>query len=250
MHETAPVEPEISDDYTDPRLARFYDQLNASRRDVGFYVDLIKSAGSVLDVGCGTGLMLREARAAGATGRLVGLDPAAAMLDQARVRADVEWILGDLGTAAFDHEFDLVLMTGHVMDVFLTDDELTAVLAGVHAALAPGGRFVFESFNPVIRPWERWIGSTVLTTPDGSSVTTGNTGVQVLDGNIVEIVGEFSSPSWDRPVVCPSRLRMLEVATLDGFLARAGFTVAERYGDWDFNPFTEEKVESITIAVS
>jgi ubiquinone/menaquinone biosynthesis C-methylase UbiE len=67
------------------------------------------SARAVLDVGCGTGTVLRRARAAGHAGRLVGLDPAAAMLDQARTCTDVDWMLGDLGTVSFDREFDLVM---------------------------------------------------------------------------------------------------------------------------------------------
>ena len=89
-------EPEYSDDYTDPRLAVFYDQLNPWGPDRDFYLALVMAAESVLDVGCGTGSVLRTARVAGHTGRLVGLDPAAAMLNHARTRSDVEWILGDL----------------------------------------------------------------------------------------------------------------------------------------------------------
>src|SRR5258706_15461733 len=98
--------PEYSDDYTDPRLAIFYDELNPGRDDTEYYLDLIMPAGAVLDVGCGTGTILHTARDAGHTGRLVGLDPAAAMLDQAKSRADVDWILGDLATVSFDREFD------------------------------------------------------------------------------------------------------------------------------------------------
>ena len=54
------------------------------------------AARAVLDVGCGTGSLLRRARELGHEGRLCGLDPAAAMLAQARTRPDVEWRLGDL----------------------------------------------------------------------------------------------------------------------------------------------------------
>src|SRR5262245_62962463 len=77
-------EPEYSDDYTDPRLAIFYDQLNPWGSDLDFYLDLVMAAESVLDVGCGTGSVLRKARASGHTGRLVGLGPAPAMRNQAK----------------------------------------------------------------------------------------------------------------------------------------------------------------------
>jgi SAM-dependent methyltransferase len=67
--------------------------------DDDFYLDLVMYARAVLDVGCGTGRLLARAAANGHPGRLVGLDPAAAMLVQARRRVPgVEWVLGDLRT--------------------------------------------------------------------------------------------------------------------------------------------------------
>ena len=130
------LEPEYSDDYTDPRLAIFYDQMNPWCPSDDFYLDLVMSSGAVLDVGCGTGAVAPAGSRDGYTGRLVGLDPAAAMLDQAKVAADVDGIHGDLGTVSFDHEFDLVIMTGHVFQVFLTDDDIARTLTAVRTALA------------------------------------------------------------------------------------------------------------------
>lgn len=243
-------EPEYSDDYTDPRLAVFYDQLNPWRPSDGFYLDLVMSANSVLDVGCGTGTLLRQARSAGHTGRLVGLDPAAAMLDQAKRQADVEWLLGDLGTVPFAGEFDLVVMMGHVFQVFLTDEQIAAALTAVRAALRDGGRYAFETLNPLPRPWQGWTGSTEVTAPDGTVVTAGNTRPRLVDRSTVEVVGRFTSPSWERDVLCPSRFRFVDVTTLDAFLSAAGLTVLERYGDWDRRPFTPRDAEIITIATT
>jgi ubiquinone/menaquinone biosynthesis C-methylase UbiE len=243
------VEPEYSDDYADARLAVFYDQLNSWGRDRDFYLSLVMSAESVLDVGCGTGSVLRRAREAGHAGRLVGLDPAAAMLDQAKARADVDWILGDLGTVPFEREFDLVIMTGHVFQVFLTDDDIEAALTAVRAALTDGGRYAFETLNPQLHPWEQWTGSTQVIAADGAVVTAANTNPRLVDSQIVEVTGSFSSPSWERDVVCPSRFRFADVETLDALLSRAGLVVAERYGLWNRRPFTEQLPEIITIAM-
>src|SRR2546421_4690827 len=90
--------------FRDDRLAALYDRLFPWERrdDFPFYLKLIMSATSVLDVGCGTGALLRRAREAGHTGRLCGLDPAVGMLNQARGRADIEWVLGDLSSVAWD----------------------------------------------------------------------------------------------------------------------------------------------------
>ena len=76
--------------FREPSLAELYDAFCVGRRDFGFYLPLVMSAARVLDVGCGTGELLRLARRSGHTGRLCGLDPADAMLVQARRQEDVE----------------------------------------------------------------------------------------------------------------------------------------------------------------
>ena len=115
--------------FAESRLAALYDAFCEGRRDFGFYLPLVMSATSVLDVGCGTGALLHLAREAGHTGRLCGLDPAAGMLGQARKRPDIEWVLGDLGSVG--GAFDLVVMTGHAFQVFVDDDQLRTSLAAI-----------------------------------------------------------------------------------------------------------------------
>ncbi len=70
--------------------AAWYDVLNPWGPSDDFYLDLVMSAACVLDVGCGTGRLLHRAREVGHTGRLCGLDPDPAMLEQARARTDIE----------------------------------------------------------------------------------------------------------------------------------------------------------------
>lgn len=100
----------------DPRLVALYDLDNPDGPDHDFYRALAEriDARSVLDLGCGTGLLTttlaREGR------RVVGIDPSPAMLAMARSRPGaerVEWILGD-SRAAPAGPFDLVVMTGNV----------------------------------------------------------------------------------------------------------------------------------------
>jgi SAM-dependent methyltransferase len=143
--------------FSDPSLAELYDMFHPweQRDDLAFYLPLVMSAGAVLDVGCGTGLLLHRARQAGHAGRLCGLDPGAGMLAQARRRPDIEWVSGDLSSVHWDREFDLVVMTGHAFQVFVTDEELRSALASVRSALTGDGRFAFETRNPLARAWER-----------------------------------------------------------------------------------------------
>jgi len=70
----------------DARLVALYDLFDppVRRADFACYLPRILSAHAVLDVGCGSGALLRMAREVGRRGRLCGLDPAPGMLLQAR----------------------------------------------------------------------------------------------------------------------------------------------------------------------
>lgn len=77
--------------FAEDRLAALRDVFfpPARRDDFAFSLPLVTAARAVLDVGCGTGALLRLARESGHTGRLCGLDPAAGMLNQARQHSDI-----------------------------------------------------------------------------------------------------------------------------------------------------------------
>jgi ubiquinone/menaquinone biosynthesis C-methylase UbiE len=59
--------------FADAELAALYDAMNPGREDYDFYRPMVMAAHAVLDVGCGTGSLLHEARDAGHSGRLCGL---------------------------------------------------------------------------------------------------------------------------------------------------------------------------------
>ncbi|KPI26292.1 hypothetical protein OK074_0961 [Actinobacteria bacterium OK074] len=240
--------------FSEPVLAELYDVLNSSRTDYDFYLDVVLAAPRVLDVGCGTGELLISARKAGHQGQLSGLDPAAAMLVQARRRApDIEWLLGDLRTHRWQRAFDAVVMTGHAFQVLLGDDELRSALTTVRSALADDGRFVFETRNPAARAWERWTPEHVreVRYGDGESAT-----VRVWDevelplrGDRVTFTETFETAAWPRPRTSRSTLRFLTPEALSGFLTEAGLRIETQYGDWDRSPLTETSPEIITVAV-
>ena len=136
--------------FEDPHLAAVYAPLDPDRSDLEPYADMVDEfhGGEVLDVGCGTGtfaLMLAERGV-----RVVGVDPALASLDVARIKAGakaVTWLHGD-ATGLPPLACDIAFMTANVAQVFLTDGDWFATLRGIHAALRPGGRLVFETRDP------------------------------------------------------------------------------------------------------
>jgi SAM-dependent methyltransferase len=239
--------------FAEPSLAVLYDLFCPwdPRGDFGFYLPLVMEAASVLDVGCGTGMLLRRARAEGHAGRLCGLDPAAAMLDVAREGGDgVEWVLGDLSSVSWSGEFDLVVMTGHAFQVLTRDEEVRGALAAVRTALTPAGRFAFETRNPLARGWEEWTPENAVEVTDGSGAVIRQEHQVDLPvrGDLVSFTTTYSSPAWRQPERSRSQLRFLGAGALAGFLVGAGLEIAEQYGDWDRSELTPGSPEIITIA--
>ena len=142
--------------FHDPALVQFYDADNGWGDDTRYCQGLAKTAGSVLDLGCGTGLLaaaLSEAR------EVWGVDPAGAMLDVARHReggSAVTWVEEDARTVRLGRRFDLVVLTGHAFQCFLADADQLAVCQTIAAHLAPGGTFIFDSRNPAQEEWREW----------------------------------------------------------------------------------------------
>ncbi|MDQ3410951.1 MAG: class I SAM-dependent methyltransferase [Chloroflexota bacterium] len=242
----------IEHKFAEDRLAALYDVFFPPRRrdDFAFYLPLVMSARAVLDVGCGTGALLRLARDTGHTGRLCGLDPARGMLNQARQWSDIEWIHGNLSSVNWDREFDLVVMTGHAFQELVADDEIRDALAAIHIALIAGGRFVFETRNPLVRAWEHWATEYTAEVIDatGALVRCEYQVEMPIEGGVVRSISTFTSDGWSHPEVSRGALRFLDAPAVSSFLSSAGLAVEEQFGDWTGHPLTDTSPEIITVA--
>jgi SAM-dependent methyltransferase len=239
--------------YSDADAAALYDVTNgwdgAKWPSDAFYTDLVMDADSVLDVGCGTGSMLGHVRESGHTGRLVGLDPDAAMLDRARRRTDIEWVLAKAEDAAWDREFALATMTSHAFQFLATDAEIRASLTAIRNALVDGGRFAFETRNPAARAWDAWgsgDGQDVVD-HDGRTVRVWHR-IESEADDVIEVVELTDCFDGDEPRADRATMRFLDPARLNAFLTDAGFSIVAQSGDWTGAPITEQSPEIVTIA--
>ena len=91
----------------------------------------------ILDLGCGDGALTQALVTAGA--RVVGVDASSEMVAAAQARG-LDARVADGAALAFDGAFDAVFSNAALHWMVRAD----AVIAGVHRALKPGGRFVGE----------------------------------------------------------------------------------------------------------
>jgi SAM-dependent methyltransferase len=119
----------------------------------------------VLDVGCGTGAMTREAARRAADGTALGVDISAPILARARAKAEAEGV-GNVTFRVADaqvHPFapaslDVAMSRFGVMFF----DDLVAAFANVARALVPGGRLACTCWAPVEEnEWARLPAATV-----------------------------------------------------------------------------------------
>lgn len=244
--------------YENERLAALYDVLNKwtphddEDEMAAFYLGYLMPAGSVLDVGCGTGELLCRARRAGHRGDLVGLDPAPGMLAVARgKRDDIRWLRGRAERLDVGRTFELVTMTGHAFQELTDDDVTTAALRGFHRHLEPGGRLVFETRNPAARVWEHWTAARTLTTvrsPRGQAFDVSYDVRAVREPDLVDYVAAFRSWVTGETVESPGTIRFPAPDHVGALLAAAGFRVDATYGDWDGSAVAPSRPEVVFVA--
>lgn len=247
-NDAAPAEDQF---YRDPWFAQFYDcNFRSDRHDFEFCTQLAATAASVLDLGCGTGTLLAQL----SDGRVVsGVDPAGAMLDIARQRSGgerVTWIEADARTVRLDQQFDLVLLTGHAFQVFLTSEDQAAVLETIACHLSPDGRFVFDTRNPLQQAWKNWIPEKSrerIDHPDHGPVEAWNDAVYDPETEIVTYVTHYriidtgKKHSAESQIAFPARTRVAEL------IAAAGLGVDQWYGDWQGHPLRDDRPDIIPL---
>ena len=217
--------------FTVSRLAEIYDLLEGDRDDLDHYLAVTVELGarSVLDVGCGTGTFACLLADRGI--EVVGVDPAAASLDLARAKPGaqgVRWVHGD-ATSLPELQVDLATMTANVGQVFLTDEEWSATLRGIHAALRPGGHLVFEVRDPARKAWLDWNREATFVSLDIPGVGGVETWLDVteVEGDYVSYRRTCVFAADGVTLTSDSTRRFRPRAEIEGSLRSAGYTLVE-----------------------
>lgn len=245
------IEPNYTE-FSDLRLVAIYDTVNPIDSYEAFYTELATklSASSIVDFGCGSGLLTCALAKRGHD--VIGIEPSGRMLELARKRSGCENVrfleggadqLGDIKT-------DLIILTGHVAQFFLKDEDWQTTLSAFHKALKPGGHIAFESRNPLVLPFATW-----PTEENHKELTERVAGriewwAKILEAKSDRVRYEihYLFTKNGEELVSTNELKFRSQSELQKSLEGAGLTVKNVYGNWDGSPATSGSAEMIFVA--
>lgn len=249
-------------------VAEYYDPVydRLTRRDIEFYVDCAKTAGGrTLELGCGTGRVLIPTAQAGC--EITGLDASPIMLGKCReklsvqsaeAQAHVKLYQGDMTAFDTGEQYALITIPFRPFQHLITVAEQKACLACVRKRLKPGGRFIFDVFNPFIPR---------LIDPKYLMEIETDPGIELPDGRVlrraqrianfhraeqyndIELIHYIKYPDGrEERLVHSFPMRYFHRYEMEHLLGLCGFRVVELYGNFDRTPFTAESPEMIFVA--
>jgi SAM-dependent methyltransferase len=261
---------------TVPDFGVLYDAVPAyaGRGDIPFYLQEAASAGSpgapatVLELGCGTGRVLLTLARAGYT--VTGIDRSPSMLArcEAKLAAEPRAVRDRVALHQADaRQFTVAAPTGdgfrlavapfRILQHLTTTSDQLRCLAAVRRHLMPGGRFVFDVFNPHYSLMTRDRSAEVEDMPeaplaDGRYLrrTVRTTRVRWVEQvSEIELIYYVRTGSAVERVVHAFPMRWYTPSELEHLLGRAGFRVERVYGTFDRGPLTDESPEIVVVAI-
>ena len=237
-------------EFRDRRLVEVYDAEYRWSRDDDFFAAIVNERANarVVDLGCGTGRLAIGLARAGH--RVTGIDPAHASLDAARAKPDAHLVTWREGTADDlpASAFDVVVMTSHVAQIFVSDDDWHRTLVALHRALTLAGTLVFDSRDPDDRRWEDWnpVDTWRLVELPRGPVRVWTRLTDAVDG-IVSFTHHYRFVDG-LDLRSDLTLRFRSEDELRSSLDDAGFTVEHVYGGWGREPVGHPDGELLVVA--
>lgn len=226
------------DPFGDPRLVALYDQDNPGGSDHDYFRALADERGArtIVDLGCGTGLLTVSLARPGR--RVLGIDPSETMIGYARSRAGadrVTWLVGG-SRAIADVRADLVIMSGNVAQHIL-GEQWHRTLRDIRDALRPDGTVTFESRNPAVRAWEDWTAEATRGTRSTAvgPLTEWLEVTHVEDGEVT-LVGHNVFESTGEHLELTDVLAFRSQDQITDDLRQSGLTVDAVWGSWHRGP--------------
>ncbi|MCP4357563.1 MAG: class I SAM-dependent methyltransferase [Chloroflexi bacterium] len=242
-------------------IANYYDLTHDDlKEDVLFVLQLAQTAaGPILELGCGSGRLLRPLTQSGH--HVTGIDNSAAMLTRARQRLDtaarqVTLVEADMTRFEVDGRFPLIIISYNTF-MHLDSAQAAATLQRVKAHLAADGRLFIDQANPftvAATPEDSLLNlENCLTDPDSGDI------ILHLAANRLDTVTQILHITWmyDRSPATGGPIHRTVAQTnyyfryphqMELLLKDAGFSNLVIWGDYNKSPFTEESDRFLILA--
>jgi SAM-dependent methyltransferase len=259
------------------REGRHYDLLNRDVvADIPFYLEEARRAarltvtrppardaggvgqpgsGPTLELACGTGRLTIPIAQSGV--EIVGLDLMPSMLAHARTKAAaagvrIQFVEGNCRGFALGRKFALIFMAFNSMQHLHDFASLTELFRNVRNHLAPGGRFVFDVFNPNVailaRDGTKRTREREYEDPDGKGTVTLEQTMAYDDGSQVNRIRWYFSRGEEKDFrVEDLHMRCFFPEELNLLVRSQGFEIEEKFGNFERKPFASGDVKQVVV---
>ena len=241
------------------RDGRHYDLLVAplELNDLAFYLDEAKRAsGPVLELACGTGRLTIPIAQSGI--EVVGLDQSRSMLAHARAKAGeagvkIAWAEADCREFNLWRKFALIFMAFNSMQHLHDAESLTALFERVRNHLAPGGKFVFDVFNPSLAiltrdPNQRHFDRKYEDAEGRGPITLEMTAVYDDAAQVNRMKWYFSRPGEKDFRVEQLDVRCFFPQELDLLVRANAFVIEQKFGNFGRKLFASGDMKQVVVA--
>lgn len=247
-------------------IGELYDAVRPyrERTDVPFYVEeAVAAGGGVLEVGCGTGRILIPIARKGVS--ITGIDGSPAMLARCRgqvssepeeVRRRVTLHEADMRDFDLGESFATAIIPFRPFQHLIETGDQLSTLRAIYEHLDPGGRLIFDVFNPDLSriasgPTDETEDTSQTLLPDGRTFRrTGRVkAVHAVDQTLLaELIYYVTLNDVTERLVHAFAMRWFTRFEVEHLLGRAGFSLEAIYGNFDRSALVDGSPEMVFIA--
>jgi SAM-dependent methyltransferase len=235
--------------YNNPAL---YDACTAHKiDDIPFYEYWAKQTnGPILELACGTGRVATHLIKSGFN--YSGLDLSSVFIHHCKSkRFNGKFITGDMRYFNLGQKFDLIFIPFNSFLHLYKEDEMTQCLKSIQNHLSDNGKFLLDIFVPnpefLYRDPDKKYEEMTIIHPNGGECTVWQKNQYKEETEINHIHWFFNRGNIEPMDEYDFDMRMIYPDTMDRVLLDSDFTIEEKWGDYDGEPFNETSLLQLYI---
>ena len=230
--------------------------------DIAFYRDVCRGARRVLELGSGSGRMLRALASVKRTVLGLELDPEFLALAKRGLRElplpkrrSVRLLQGDMRDFQLAERFERVLLPYNALFCLLTRSAALSCFRAARRVLEPGGTLAFDVWNA--QPFQRQAAAS-LSEDDAEPIVTLRHARRTWDvfeqsrvrraQQRLDVTYSYVPREGGTVIQIPIAQRYYLAAEISDLLKRAGFTIEARFGDFSGARFSAYSPQLIVLA--